>query len=98
MRVCAIDGSYLKSRKSRVITPLDSSHRVIMMAIEREKLQNLIIDNQAIESYRALACILGVILKLPPIKQALASKQIKSRYLEKLISRYNAYVDKKETT
>jgi hypothetical protein len=30
--------------------------------------------------------ILGVILKLPPLKQALASQQVKSRYLEALIN------------
>jgi hypothetical protein len=34
-----------------------------------------------------MAAILGVILKLPPIKQAMASKQMKSRYLEYVISR-----------
>ena len=34
-----------------------------------------------------MAAILGVILKLPPLKQALASKQVKSRYLENLITR-----------
>jgi len=34
-----------------------------------------------------MAAILGVILKLPPIKQALASRQLRSRYLEKLIAR-----------
>ena len=34
-----------------------------------------------------MAGVLGVILKLPPLKQALASEQLKSRYLEKLISR-----------
>ena len=34
-----------------------------------------------------LAGVLGVILKLPPFKQVLANRQIKSRYLEALISR-----------
>ena len=34
-----------------------------------------------------MAAILGVILKLPSIKQALASRQLRSRYLEKLIAR-----------
>jgi hypothetical protein len=33
-----------------------------------------------------MAAVLGVILKLPPVKQVLASEQLKSRYLEKLIS------------
>ena len=75
----------LQSRKKRVITPVNSVHRVVMMAIERGKLQNLIFDNQAMFSHRAMAAILGVILKLPPIKQAVASEQFKSRYLAALI-------------
>ena len=55
------------------------------MAIERGKLQHLIFDNQVLWSHRALAGVLGVILKLPPLKQALASAQVKSRYLETLV-------------
>jgi ferredoxin len=79
----------LARRPRRVITPLNSSHRAVVMAIERGKLQNLIFDVQALWSHRALAAILGVILKLPPLKQALASRQMKSRYLEYLIRRFN---------
>jgi hypothetical protein len=60
------------------------------MAIERGKLQNLIFDTQALLSHRAMAAILGVILKLPPIKQAMASRQMKSRYLEALIRYFKA--------
>jgi ferredoxin len=77
----------LTARAERVITPLNSTHRIVMMAIERGKLQNLIVDHQALASHRAMAAIIGVILKLPPIKQALASRQLRSRYLEKLIAR-----------
>ncbi|MFN8209055.1 MAG: 4Fe-4S dicluster domain-containing protein [Bacteroidales bacterium] len=77
----------LKSRKERVITPVNSVHRVVMMAIERGKFQNLLFDEQVFFSHRAMAAVLGVILKLPPIKQAMASQQFKSRYLEGLIRR-----------
>jgi ferredoxin len=77
----------LRSRKVRVITPVNSVHRVVTMAIERGKLQNLIFDNQVLFSHRAMAAILGVIIKLPPVKQALASQQFKSRYLVSLIKR-----------
>ena len=80
-------GVTLRSRPQRVITPLNSTHRVVVMAVERGKLQNLIFDNQVLASHRALAAVLGVILKLPPLKQAMASQQMKSRYLEALISR-----------
>ncbi|MCX5830674.1 MAG: 4Fe-4S dicluster domain-containing protein [Deltaproteobacteria bacterium] len=77
----------MKSRFQRVITPLNSVHLAVVMAIDKGKLQNLIFDNQALFSHRAMAAILGVILKLPPIKQAMASRQMKSRYLETLIRR-----------
>ena len=87
VRVCKTRTLRLRSRSERVITPLDSTHKAVLMAIERGKLQNLIFDNQALASHRAMAAILGVILRLPPIKQAMASRQMKSRYLETLIAR-----------
>ncbi len=49
----------------------------------------LIFDNQVLASHRAMAGVLGVILRLPPLKQVLANKQVKSRYLETLINQYN---------
>jgi ferredoxin len=82
---CPMKCITLAQRPQRVITPLNSTHRAVVMAIERGKLQNLIFDVQAHWNHRAMAAILGVILKLPPIKQALASRQMKSRYLEYLI-------------
>lgn len=82
---CSIKALELHPRNVRVITPVNSIHRVVSMAIERGKLQNLIFDNQVFFSHRAMAAVLGVILKLPPIKQALASRQFKSRYLAALI-------------
>jgi len=86
VRTCPTGSLHLKSRPSRVITPLNGIHRAVVMAIERGKLQNLIFDNQALRSHRAMAGILGVILKLPPFKQVLASRQVKSRYLEAFIN------------
>lgn len=85
VRSCSRLGLSLKARPERVITPLDSVHRAVVMAVERGMLQNLIFDNQAMSSHRAMAAILGVILRLPPLKQVLASQQMKSRYLETLI-------------
>jgi len=86
VRTCSRQGLGLRSRPQRVITPLNSLHRVVVMAIERGKLQDLIFDNRVLWSHRALAGVLGVILKLPPMKQALAGQQFKSRYLEYLIA------------
>jgi Pyruvate/2-oxoacid:ferredoxin oxidoreductase delta subunit len=86
-RGCDKKALELRERGKRVVTPVNSVHRVVLMAIERGKLQNLIFDNQVMYSHRALAAVLGVILKLPPIKQALATEQFRSRYLVSLINR-----------
>jgi ferredoxin len=86
VRNCPKNSLVLKPRGKRVITPLNSTHRAVSMAIERGKLQELIFDNKAMLRHRAMAAILGVILRLPPIKQAMASRQIKSRYLEHLLA------------
>jgi ferredoxin len=85
VRTCPNGGIRLRFRKMRVITPVTTAHRAVLMAIERGQLQNLIFDNQAFWNHRAMAPILGVILKLPPVKQIMASKQMKSRYLEQLM-------------
>jgi len=87
VRVCSQQGLSLRSRAQRVITPVNSTHRVVMMAIERGNLQDLIFDNRVLWNHRALAAVLGVVLRLPPLKQALASRQVKSVYLERLIKR-----------
>lgn len=87
VRACPEKCILLKSRAKRIITPLNGVHKAVMMAIERDKLQFLILDNRVLWSHRALAAVLGVLLKLPPIKQAMASEQIKSRYFEHLIQR-----------
>lgn len=77
VRSCPKDSIHLEARPQRVITPLNGTHRAVVMAIERGKLQHLIFDNRVLLSHRALAAVLGVILKLPPLKQALASQQVK---------------------
>jgi ferredoxin len=85
-RSCPKAGLRLVARPERVITPVNSTHRVVVMAIERGRLHDLVFDNQAHLSHRAMAAILGVILRLPPAKQALASRQLRSRYLDRLLS------------
>ena len=86
VRTCSRTALGLRSRPVRVITPVNSVHRTVVMAIERGDLQDLIFDNRVMWNHRAMASVLGVILRLPPIKQAMASKQMKSRYLEYLIT------------
>jgi hypothetical protein len=58
------------------------------MALERGKLQDLVFDNRLLFSHRALAAFFGAILKLPAAKRLLATEQVRSRYLEALLSRF----------
>ena len=85
-RNCPAKAIALERRSIQVITPVNSTHRFVLQAIEKGTLQNLVFDNQAFANHRAMAAVFGTILKLPPLKQALASKQFKSVYLDKLLS------------
>ncbi len=87
-RVCPTHGVVMRKRGERVVTPYNSTHRVVRLAIEKGMLHQLIFDRQVLWSHRALANVLQAILALPPIERALAGEQVKSRYLEALIARF----------
>ncbi len=89
-RNCPKKAITLQRRPIEVITPVNSTHRFVLQAIEKGTLQNLVFDNQAFANHRAMAAVFGTILRLPPLKQALASKQFKSVYLDHLLSAQNA--------
>ena len=84
---CPTHALMLEPRPNRMITPLDTTHKVVAMATERGKLQELIFDNKVLFSHRLLAGVLGAILKLPGLQRSFAQAQLKSRYLEKMISK-----------
>lgn len=93
-RNCPTKAIELNHRPIQVITPVNSTHRFVLQAIEKGTLQNLIFDNQAFANHRAMAAVFGTILQLPPLKQALASKQFKSVYLDKLLSMHRKKKEK----
>lgn len=90
-RNCPTKSITLKRRPIQVITPVNSTHRFVLQAIEKGTLQNLVFDNQAFGNHRAMAAVFGTILKLPPLKQALASRQFKSVYLDRLLSMHKKH-------
>jgi len=79
----------LQQRERRVLTPLNAVHRTVVMAVERGKLQNLLLDNQVLWCHRTLAAVLGAILRLPRVKRYMATEQVKSRYLEALALKFS---------
>ena len=61
-RNCPTKAIRMERRAVQIITPVNSTHRFVMQAIEKGTLQNLLFDNQAFASHRAMAQIFGVIL------------------------------------
>ena len=82
---CPTNSINLVRRKESIITPVTTVHRAVLSAIEKGQLQNLIFDNEAHKSHKAMAAILASILKLSPVHKIMASKQMKSIYLGKLL-------------
>ncbi|MEG0816853.1 4Fe-4S dicluster domain-containing protein, partial [Cetobacterium sp.] len=71
-RNCPKSSILLMPRENKIITPVNSVHRAVLMAIEKGMLQELIFDNKALYSHRAMAAILGAILKLSPVQKLMA--------------------------
>lgn len=87
VRVCHSGALSMVPAAKRVVTPVDSAHRIVVMALERNKLQHLIWDNRALFSHRILSSVIGVVLRLPSVKQSLAKNQLGSRYLDFMIKK-----------
>jgi Pyruvate/2-oxoacid:ferredoxin oxidoreductase delta subunit len=88
LRGCRDGALRLERRGFRRLTPVDGAHRAVLMAVERGTLQDLVFDNRVLFSHRALAALLGAILRLPPVKRLLATEQVRSRYLAALVRRF----------
>lgn len=84
---CSLNAIMMDRRSQRIITPITTAHRVVLTAIDKGLLANLIFDNQALVSHRIMATVLTTILSLPPAKQILANEQIRSKYLAKMLSK-----------
>ena len=87
VRACPSSALRLQRSPEQVVTPVSTAHRIVVQAIERGTLPDLVFDQREVAAHRALAAVLGAVLRLPPLQQALASRQLKSRYLERLLDR-----------
>lgn len=71
----------LHARQQKVFHPEDSFERVLMQSLERGTLQNLIFDNPNSKAETFMRSVLGGFLKLSPVKKALMSETLRSRFL-----------------
>jgi Pyruvate/2-oxoacid:ferredoxin oxidoreductase delta subunit len=84
--VCALDCSTeamkLVKRDQRILHPEDTFERVILGALERGNLQNLLFNNPQSISHKFMRGLIGGFLKLPPVKRSLMGDTLRSRFLE----------------
>ena len=71
-------------RKERVVVPEKAWHRWVVMAIERGKFQNLLFDDFDRLDHAALRAVTRIVVGLPPVKKALLSRQVQSRFFRAL--------------
>ena len=78
---CSTGSMQLVPRPKRVLTPEDTFERVILQALERGTLQNLLFDNPQSAAHGFLRAFVGGFLRLPPVQSSLMSETLRSRFL-----------------
>ncbi|MBN1330339.1 MAG: (Fe-S)-binding protein [Candidatus Heimdallarchaeota archaeon] len=82
-RNCKKDVIIMNRREELMHTPQDSFERVVRMALDTGKLQNLLYDNQHLWTHKMLQRFVGVILNLGPIRRRMANHQLQSKFIKK---------------
>jgi hypothetical protein len=74
----------LHRRKQRVLHPETTFERIILACLERGTLQNQLFDDPSRLTHAFARACLGAFLRLPPVKRALMSDVLRSRFLAAL--------------
>jgi formate hydrogenlyase subunit 6/NADH:ubiquinone oxidoreductase subunit I len=78
---CKSGAMRLHKRPRRVLHPETTFERTILQCLERGTLQNQLFDDPGKKSHAFLRGMVGGFLRLPPVKQALMSEALRSRFL-----------------
>jgi ferredoxin len=78
---CDPDAIKMEKRAQHVIHPETTFERVILQCLERGTLQNQLFDEPGRVSHKVMRGIVGGFLRLPPVKRALMSDTLRSRFL-----------------
>ena len=85
-RTCEFDALTIEKIPARVHTPDSLMEKLLRQAIERGKLQNILFDDPSKVTHRTLQSLFSVIVNLPPAKQLLAREQVKSKFIDLILS------------
>lgn len=81
---CARSAIRMEPKRQRILVPESAWQRAVLMAIERGKFQNLLFDDFDRLDHAALRAITRIVIALPPVKKALLSEQVQSRFFRAL--------------
>jgi len=73
------------ARAERVLTPGSTMERIVTRAVETGSVHHLLFGHEQSGSLPYLHRFLGAVERLPPVKRALVSKQLKSRFVAALL-------------
>ncbi|MFQ5996165.1 MAG: ATP-binding protein [Dehalococcoidales bacterium] len=82
---CKFGAITMKPRPKRVLTPETMFDRIVLMAIERGKLADLLFPEREKLSHQALGRVLAVLEKSPPFKATMAIKPLRSAFLTTMV-------------
>lgn len=80
-----------RARVSRV--PLNAVERIVRQALERGRLPHLLFDQGAGRGPRMMNLMLQALCRLPPVERALASEQVRSRFVRRVLASVDGTVD-----
>ena len=81
---CKFEGIRLVRRQQRVIPPANIFEKVLLQAIEKERLSYLLFDNPHSRSHNFMRALVGGFLRLNPVKKALMSELARSTFFRAL--------------
>ncbi len=83
---CQSGAMKLHARAQRVLHPANTFERVILQCLEKGTLQNQLFDDPGSKTHAFMRGVVGGFLRLTPVKQALMSDRLRSRFLHAMMA------------
>lgn len=82
---CNKDAMRMERREKQPLVPANVVEKALRIALERGKLADLLLDEGESRGHRVLNQMIKALTRLPPAQRALASEQVKSRFVKAVL-------------
>jgi ferredoxin len=89
---CRNDAMHMTRRERQPHIPVNTVERTVRMALERGRLADLLVDQGASRGSKFLGSVVKALTRLPIAERALASEQVRSRFVRAALQRVQAPV------